>query len=49
MAFVKLEVIKIKKTVNHYALKSKLFLKGIRAAFNELNNIKFGVQLELDF
>lgn len=49
MAFVKLEVIKIKKTVNHYALKSKLYLKGIRAAFNELNNIKFGVQLELDF
>ena len=49
MAFVKLEVIKIKKAVNHYSLKSKLYLKGIRAAFNELNNIKHGVQLELDF
>jgi len=49
MAFVKLEVIKIKKVVNHYALKSKLYLKGIRAAFNELNNIKLGVQLGLDF
>jgi len=49
MAFVKLEVIKIKKAVNHYALKSKFYLKGIKAAFNELNNIKFGVQLELVF
>ncbi len=49
MAFVKLEVIKIKKVVNQYALKSKLYLKGIKAAFDELNNIKKEVQLELDF
>ncbi len=49
MAFVKLEAIKVKKTVSQYALKSKLYLKGIKAAFDELNNIKYGVQLDLDF
>lgn len=49
MAFVKLEVIKIKNVVNHYALKSKLYLEGTKAAFKQLNIIKSGVQLELDF
>jgi DDE superfamily endonuclease len=49
MAFVKLEAIKIKKAVNQYALKSKLYLKGMKAAFDELNNIKNGMQLKLDF
>ena len=49
MAFVKLEVIKVKKAVGQYALKSKLYLKGIKTAFDELNKIKYGVQLDLDF
>ena len=49
MAFVKLEVISIKKAVSQYALKSQLYLKGIQTAFDELNTIKHGVQLDLDF
>ena len=32
-----------------YALKSQLYLKGIQATFDELNTIKYGVQLDLDF
>ena len=49
MAFVKLEAIKIKKAMNQYALKSTLYLSSIKAAFNELNAIKHGLQLELEF
>ena len=49
MAFVKLEVISIKKAVSQYALKLQLYLKGIQTAFDELNTIKYGVQLDLDF
>ena len=49
MAFVKLEVISIKKAVSQYALKSQLYLKGIQTAFDELNTIEYGVQLDLDF
>ena len=49
MAFVKLEVISIKKAVSQYALKSQVYLKGIQTAFDELNTIKHGVQLDLDF
>lgn len=49
MAFVKLEVLKVKKEVNQYALKSKLYLKGMQSAFDELRNIKAGVQLDLNF
>ena len=49
MAFVKLEVISIKKAVSQYALKSQVYLKGIQTAFDELNTIKYGVQLDLYF
>lgn len=49
MAFVKLEAIKIKKAMNQYALKSTLYLSSMKAAFNELNAIKHGLQLELEF
>ena len=49
MAFVKLEAIKIKKAMNQYALKSTLYLSSIKAALNELNAIKHGIQLELEF
>ena len=49
MAFVKLEVISIKKAVSQYALKSQLYLKGIQTVFDELNTIKYGVQLDLYF
>ena len=49
MAFVKLEAIKLNKVVNQYALKAKLYLRGIKAAFDELNQIKNGMQLQLNF
>ena len=49
MAFVKLEAIKIKKAMNQYALKSTLYLSSMKAALNELNAIKHGLQLELEF
>ena len=35
-AFVKLERLKIKEAKNHFALKAHLYLKAIRAAFDEL-------------
>ncbi len=49
MAFIKLEVIKVKKALNQYALKSKLYLTGIKSAFEELNKIKYDVHFNLDF
>jgi len=49
MAFVKLEVLKVSKAISQYALKSKLYLKGMQSAFDELSNIKAGVQLDLGF
>lgn len=37
IAFIKLERLKLAHHTNHFALKSKLYLKAIRAAFAELN------------
>ena len=39
-AFVKLERLRIAKQMNHFALKSKLYINAIKAAFQELNNMK---------
>jgi hypothetical protein len=39
-AFVKLERLKIKEAKNHFALKIHLYLKAIRAAFDELTALK---------
>jgi len=37
IAFIKLERLKLVHHANHFALKSKLYLKAIKAAFTELN------------
>ena len=38
LAFVKLERLKIKEQLNHFALKAKLHLKMAKAAFEELRS-----------
>ena len=38
LAFVKLERLKIKENLNHFALKAKLHLKMVKAAFDELQS-----------
>lgn len=40
VAFCKLEMLKLKEKVNHFALKHKLYMKAIKAAFQELQNMK---------
>lgn len=40
IAYVKLELLKIKQCTNHFAIKGKLYLKAIQAAFKELQNLK---------
>jgi len=39
-AFVKLERMKIATKINHFALRSRLFLKAVRAAFQELQSLQ---------
>ncbi len=39
-AFVKLEKLRLVQTLNHFAIKAKIYMASIKAAFNELNNIK---------
>ena len=49
MAFVKLEVISIKKAVSQYALKSQVYLKGIQTAFDELKYYQIWCPIRLRF
>jgi DDE superfamily endonuclease len=44
LAWIKLEVLSFKDQSNHYGFKSKLFVKAIRAAFDELQNLKQAVK-----
>lgn len=39
-AFIKLEQLKLKEGINQFALKGRLYLKAIQAAFEELSNLK---------
>jgi hypothetical protein len=39
-AYIKLERLKIQEKLNHFALKSKLYLKAIQASFAELQVLK---------
>ena len=39
IAFIKLEQLKLTHNTNHFALKSKLYLKALKAAFAELNSL----------
>lgn len=43
IAFIKLEQLKLKHRTNHFALKSKLYIKAIKAAFSELNAHSVGL------
>jgi hypothetical protein len=38
-AFIKLETLKMKISMNHFALKSKLYIKSLRIAYTELQNL----------
>lgn len=40
IALCKLEILKLKENTNHFALKSRLYLKAIKAAFDELQRLK---------
>lgn len=40
LAFVKLESLKLKTALNHFALRSKLFINATKAAFEELQKFK---------
>ncbi len=40
IAFIKLERIKVKERLNHFALKAKLHLKMVKAAFDELHHLQ---------
>jgi len=44
-AAFKLEILKIKHHTNHFALKSKLYLKALQASFLELQNLRASHQL----
>jgi len=45
IAFVKLETLKIKTMLNHFSLKSKLFISATKSAFNELQKFKLTSQV----
>jgi hypothetical protein len=40
IAYCKMEVLKVKRATNHFALKSRLYLQALKAAFQELQNLK---------
>jgi len=40
IAYCKFEVLKVKEQTNHFALKARLYLKAVRAAYDELAHIK---------
>jgi hypothetical protein len=43
-AFIKLEKIKLAKNMNHFAIKTKIYMTAIRAAMGELNAIKLNMR-----
>ena len=38
-AFVKLELLKMKKSINHFAIKARLYMNALKASFQELHAI----------
>lgn len=40
IAFTKLEILKIQQKSNHFQIKNRLYIRAIKAAFNELKNLK---------
>ena len=49
IAFVKLEAMKMNQKLNHYALKSKLYLAGMKTMMEQLHELKYGTQLVFEF
>ena len=40
IAYCKLEILKVKQQMNHFQLKSRLYIQAIKASFNELQKMK---------
>jgi hypothetical protein len=40
IAYCKLEILKCKENMNHFQIKSRLYIQAVKAAFNELQNLK---------
>ena len=49
IGYCKLELFKMRKGLNHFALKAKLYTKAMMAAFQEMRRLSVGVQLKIDF
>jgi hypothetical protein len=49
IAFFKLEVLKQKTKLNHYAMKNSLHLTALKSALKKIEELKNGSQLALDF
>jgi hypothetical protein len=49
VAFFKLEVMKQKTTMSHYAMKSIIHLEAIKSAWNKLDELKATNQLSFNF
>lgn len=49
IAYCKLELLKVKNGLNHFAFKAQLYTKAMALAINELRNNKLGIQLKFDF
>ena len=49
IGYCKLELFKMRKGLNHFALKAKLYTKAMMAAFKEMKRLSVGVQLKIDF
>lgn len=48
LAYVKLEKLKINTNQNHFAMKAKIYLAAVKAAYKELNKIK-GIEVNYQF
>ena len=49
IAFFKLEVIKQKTNLNHYAMRTSIHLAALKSAFKKIEELKQGTQLLIDF
>jgi len=49
VGYCKLELFKMRKGLNHFALKATLYTKAMIAAFEEMKRLSVGIQLQFDF
>lgn len=47
MAYVKLEKLRLAHGTNHFAMKAKVYLAAVKAAYSELNRIR-GIEVDYD-